>query len=440
MLRAPALALLLLCLAVPAHAQSPEAPLSSEAPAAFAAGAKQTPVRIQVETPRSGEAVRNRVHMAPIRGTAAAAGEKPARFDVVIALDVSQSTREASGVDVDGDGVVGINPHHELLPPGTYPPEVVNTDPGDSILAGQVKAAQALLASLDPRRVRVALISFAGEVNPRTLERMRFDQQDAWLEQPLTDDYERVRKALPAILARGARGATNFAAGLRLAITELAGLSGAKSEHDPDSKKVVLFLTDGTPTFPIGKGVVSDPGDVEAAVNAARLAHQAGITINGYGLGPGALTYPLALTELSRVTLGTYTPIQNPGDIVAILQGVSFANIEDVVFTNLTTGDFSTDVQLAPDGSFSGFVPVQEGRNRVRVTALATDGSRGSVEVELDFQVSELSDRELALELERIRDRNKELRLLLERKRIEAFREREKQRKELEIRPEEIAE
>ena len=72
----------------------------------------------------------------------------------------------------------------------------------------------------------------------------------------------------------------------------------------------------------------------------------------------------------------------------------------------------------------------------MRVTALATDGTRGSVELDLTFKVAELSDKELALELERIRDRNKELQLLLERKRIEEFRESEKQRKELEVRPE----
>ena len=52
-------------------------------------------------------------------------------------------------------------------------------------------------------------------------------------------------------------------------------------------------------------------------------------------------------------------------------QGVSFANVEDVVFTNLSTGDFSTDVRLNPDGSFQGYVPVREGMNRVRVNALA---------------------------------------------------------------------
>ena len=196
---------------------------------------------------------------------------------------------------------------------------------------------------------------------------------------------------------------------------------------------MVLFLTDGVPTFPIGRGLVSDPGDIEAAISAAKLAHQAGITINTYALGPQALGFPHAVTEVARVSLGTYTPIQNPGDIIALLQGVSFANIEDVIFTNVTTGDFSTDVRLNPDGSFYGFVPVREGANRVRVTALATDGTRGEVEIEVLFGQAGLSDRELALELERIRRQNRELLLLRERQRIEEFRKRARKELELEV-------
>jgi hypothetical protein len=114
---------------------------------------------------------------------------------------------------------------------------------------------------------------------------------------------------------------------------------------------------------------------------------------------------------------------------------VTFANIDDVVITNLTTREVSYDVDLAPDGSFSGFVPVREGHNRVRVTALASDGSSGSVELDLLFEKSGLSERELALELGRIRDRNKQLMLLVERERIQRFRE--QQRKVLEFGTEE---
>jgi len=405
--------------------------LAGDAVAAASRPDPAKPVRIEIESPRDGEPVRNKVHQAPIRGSASTDAAGASSFDVMVVFDVSGSTKSASGVDVDGDGTVGINPHLELLDPGAYPPEVLSTDPDDTILAAEVRAAEVLLSTLDPERVRVGVISFSGEMNPVTGRRASHDQQDSWLEVPLTADFGQVRRALPGILARGPHGGTNFAAGIRLAITELAGLSGARSQPREGAKKVILFLTDGLPTFPFQSGSTADPGDTEAALTAARLAHKAGITINTYALGPNALTNPIAATEVARITLGTYMPVQNPGDIISFLQGVSFANIDDVVFTNLTTREVSYDVDLSPDGTFSGFVPVRVGRNRVRVTALASDGSSASVELDLDFETSGLTERELALELERIRKRNKELMLLVERERIQRFRE--QQRKQLEI-------
>lgn len=390
-------------------------------------------VRVVLRSPRTGEAVENRVHLAPLEGSALAPGQQPTRYDVMIVLDVSFSTRCASGIDVNNDGRVGLNPQLELLAPGTYPEDSCNTEPADSVLAAEVAGARRLVETLDPKRVRIGLITFSGDVDKQTGGRLDPNQSDAWLQVPLTDDSSQVQRALDAVLTRGPHGATNFSAGVRLAITELAGLTGAQSEPRKDAKGVILFLTDGIPTFPIGRAEDSDAGDVEAALGAARLAHQAGLTLHTFAVGPDALTNPVAATEMARLTLGTFTPVRNPGDIIAVLQGVSFANIEDVVVTNLTTGDFSTDVHLQADGSFSGFVPVREGRNRVRVTALATDGQSGSVEVDVDFRMAGLSERELAKELDRIRERNRQLQLLVERKRIEEFRARERQRKELQL-------
>jgi Mg-chelatase subunit ChlD len=388
-------------------------------------------VRISIDFPRPGQRVENRVDQAPIRGSASADGRQAAEFDVMLVIDVSGSTREPSGIDVNGNGEIGVNPRLELIP--GYPEDVVNTDPGDSIFEAQAAAARALVRSLDPARVRVGLAAFAGEVDPTTGQRRSPHQQDAWLEVPLTDDHAAVLRGIESVVARGPSGATNFAAGIRLAVTELSGLPGARSTRRPKAQPVVLFITDGVPSLPIGSGAVTDPGDVEAAISAAKLAQLAGIRINTYALGPHALSYPQAATEMARVTLGTYTPVQSPGDIVAMLQGVSFANVEDVVIANLTTGDFSTDVALKPDGSFSGFVPVREGRNQVRVTALSSDGSRGSVTLDLDFGRSQLTDLELARELERIRRMNRELLLLKERRKIEDFRQREKKGLELEV-------
>ena len=397
--------------------------------------AEEERVRILIDDPAPGVVVESQVHQARISGNAIAEGDEPLLYDVMLAIDVSASTGAASGVDVDGDGMVGENPLLELLPPTAYSNESLSSDPQDSVLHAEIAAARGLMGRLDPRRVRVGVISFAGEVDPKTGMRKHLEQQDAWVDAPLTSDLAQIDRTLDAIIARGARGATNFAAGVRLGIRELSGLGGARSQARPEAKKVILFLTDGAPTLPSGRGNRIDVGDSEAAVRAAQVAHRAGITINTYALGPGALTYPQVVTEMARVSLGTFTPVQNPGDIIMLLQGVSFANVEDVVFSNLTTGDFSTDVRLNPDGSFQGYVPANEGPNRVRVIALASDGTRGAVEFEFVFKRSELGDRDKLRELEEIQRQNKALELRRLELEIKAFRE--QQRKEIILTPEE---
>lgn len=397
-------------------------------PALAATDLDASAVNIEIMSPQPGEIVKNRVHMAPVRGAARSGSGEPVDFDVLVVLDVSNSTRYPSGIDIDEDGEIGFNPHDELIAPGTYPDEVVCSDPEDTILAAEVRAARYLVEVLAAGRTRVGIVAFSGEVDPETGRQVSRDQKDAWVEIPLTMDFDAVYQKLDQVLELGPHGATNYAAAVQLSVIELAGLPGAKSERRQGAKKVVLFLTDGVPTFPFGKGVVADAEDTEVAINAARLARKAGITINTYALGRHALASPVAVMEMARMTIGSYTPVRNPGDIVSFLQGVSFANIDDIVITNLTTSEISYDVQLAPDGSFSAFVPVREGANRVQVTALASDGGERSVELDLAFEKSGLTERELALELERIKARNKELLRLIERKRIQQFRARQQKR------------
>ena len=385
----------------------------------------QGDVEVRVESPEDGALVKNKVHMAKVRGQAQAGTEGWLAFDVMLAIDVSYSTRQPSGIDVDEDGETGFNPQQELVPPGTYADDVVCSDPDDTILMAELRAARVLLAELDPARTRVGVLTFSGATDPETGLRTP-GQKDAWVQVPLTDDFGAVLRALDAIGAEGPQNATNFAAGVRLAVSELVGIGQAESEPREDAKKVVLFLTDGEPSLPVGRGAVSDPGDTEAAISAARLARKAGVTINTYALGRFALAKPVAVSEMARLTVGIYTPIRNPGDIVQFLQGISFANVDDIVITNLTLREVSYDVSLAPDGSFSGFVPVKPGRNEIKVTALASDGTEASVELGFDFEEAGLSERELARELERIKKRNKELLRLVERERIQKFRERQR--------------
>jgi hypothetical protein len=405
---------------------------------AIASPAPPAGIRVVVQSPSPGATIRAKETVVEVRGTAIAAGEEGQRFDVVIALDVSGSTRFPSLVDVDGDGVVGENPQEGLYAPGEYGPDVRNTDPDDSIFAAEIAAARALLSSLSPGRTRVGLVTFSGEADPDTWEQVRPDQRNARLEVPLSSDFARVKQGLEEIARRGPEihGATDFSAGIRLATTELAGLPGAVSPRGPEAQKVILFLTDGRPTFPFGRSDVEDAGDVEAAIQAARLARAAGVRINTYGLGEGAVSKPLAATEVARLTLGSFTPVLEPGAIVAALQAVSFSNVEDVAVVNLTLREDTPDVRLNPDGSFEAFVPVREGPNRLLVNALASDGSVANVELAVNFQTAESEGAMRERELRELRQLNTELLRQVEAERVRRERRRQRVEKELEIRGE----
>ena len=397
--------------------------------AAIARAAREEPAQVQVvvREPGAGSTVRWRFDMVRLAG-AAQTGASLASFDVILVVDVSASTQYPSGIDVDQDGELGVKGYEPLIPGMKAEP---NTDPGDSILAAELEAAARLLQILDTERVRVGVVSFSGFAHPVTL---LADPREpaAWVDQPLTSDFEAVRQALEAIRLRGPAGGTDMQAGIKAAVTELAGLEGAVSEPRQGAQRIILFLTDGRPSLPFGKVNVVDPGDVESAVQAAELAAQAGIRINVYGLGPDAidLDYPSAATRMSQVTRGVYVPVRTPGDVVAALPGVSFTNVEGVEAVNLTTGQFAerTDVELRPDGSFQAFVPVQPGLNRIRVRALASDGGRGSADLDITFLHQDLSDNELGQELDRVRARNRDIQLSVERRKQEALREEQAKR------------
>jgi len=97
------------------------------------------PVTVRIDSPATGETVKSKVHLAAIRGSAQSGNGGPVDFDVMLAIDVSHSTRFPSGADVDEDGETGFNPHEELIAPGTFAPDVVCSDPDDSILAAELR-------------------------------------------------------------------------------------------------------------------------------------------------------------------------------------------------------------------------------------------------------------------------------------------------------------
>jgi hypothetical protein len=327
-------------------------------------------LRIDVEYPPAGAVIRDSACGVFVAGRAGVRGEGHA-FDVVIVIDTSRSTIEPALGDIDGDGEVG----KAMLGPVGSNYEVRCTDPGDTILAAELAAARSLLRGLDPRDTRVALVTFAG-VAPE--EQHWFSRsKPARTVQPLSADFDRVERALDQVGSSEPEGSTHMAAGIDQATLELLGLTGARSDTNPRSEKVVFFFTDGQPTLPYGPARMAD--NVREVRLAASRAGEAGIRIHSFAIGREALEGPLASVEMAERTHGFFTPIRHPADLVDVVGEVSevnFANLDEVSLRSLTTGAPAELFRTTADGAWAGFVRMQTGANQIEVSARASDGSQ----------------------------------------------------------------
>lgn len=402
------------------------------------------PVMLAIEHPPD-EVVLGGDGGAFVAGRAIARRSAGLATDVVFAIDVSSSAGAPSGIDVNGNGIVGARPDLQgggLLGRGSV-------DPGDSVLAAEVAAVRRFLAQLDPRHTRVGLVTFAGEMRGG-----RIADDSAMSELALTREYGDLHRALDRVLARGPRGATHMAAGVDRARIELLGLRGAFSQGDPGTQKIMVFVTDGVPTLPFPG---SEAQNVRAVLEAAARARAAGIRVIAYGVGPSALEDPLALVDLARITGGTFTPVRDPTRLSDLLAEADLAEIAELEVRNATLGATAQAVDRGADGSFGARVPLRVGRNEIEVSARAADGGTTARRITVHFapdapapalppgllarrnrtlelHLTALRRERIEAEQERIDALRRELRLEVERERAAALERAERQRRRLEIR------
>ena len=359
--------------------------------------------RVQILSPKDGSRVTQEQNSVLISGKVATDLGRSPNVDIVFVIDISGSTSQYAGADFgdmgplpDNSGSFGLGRPQISIGGmggiGIGQPSFRNLR--NSILAAEVAASRRLLLQLNSETTRIGVVTFG---------------EGAQVLQPLTNDFERVRRVLDDILRAGPYGGTNMAEGIRAAITELMGLG--KSEKKTDTIKVEFLLTDGFPTMPIGGGRRAAPEDTDFAINAARLAGKAGIKVHVFALGEEALSYPRAAVGIAKASGGTYTPVSRPADVLAVVENISLVGVDYVQVVNQTTGQKATQLRLAADGFFSSAVPVAEGRNQIDVFARASDGSTKRDSVSIFYQ----SGNQRSLDLEVFLEREKNLKLEVER-------------------------
>ncbi len=303
--------------------------------------------------------------------------------DVAIVIDLSASTRLRSGVDVNENGVVGkASPEIREDYWGAASPELLCDDPGDTIAAAEIAAVRRLLKLLNPERTRVALIAFGDR---------------AELAAPLVATRPEVEAALDRLDGRhGWYGGTNYAAALELARDSLLD---APADGKAGRKRSILFLSDGYPTLP-----PPEPNPGRSAIAAARGAGEKDVRIHSFALGPEAVRGRDVLDLVSRVSKGTLTEIERPGEVLFHLPAVELSEVAEVRLLNQTSGQSGRAIRLLADGSFDGFVPLVRGRNLLRVTAIGIGGGTQVVERSVFYEPTAGQQREVELEVSRLRE------------------------------------
>jgi hypothetical protein len=355
---------------------------------------------VQILSPKDGSRITQEQNSVLVSGKVVTDLGRSTNVDIMFVIDISGSTSQYAGTDFgdlgqlpDNPGSFGFGrPQIGIGGIGMGQPPVRNLR--NSILAAEVAASRRLLLQLNSQTTRIGVVTFS---------------EGAKVLQPLTHDFERVRRVLDDILRTGPYGGTNMAEGIRLAITELMGL--AISEKRPDAIKVQFLLTDGFPTMPIGGGRRAAPEDTDFAINAARLAGKAGIKVHVFALGEEALSYPRAAVGIAKASGGIYTPVSRAADVLAVVENISVVGVDYVQIVNQTTGEKATHLRLAADGFFSSAVPVVKGRNQIDVFARASDGSTKRDSVSIDYQPGN----QRSLDLEVFLEREKNLKLEVER-------------------------
>src|SRR5882724_3205998 len=355
--------------------------------------------KVQILSPKEGSSITQQQNSILISGKVASQAARSENVDIMFIIDISGSTSQYAGVDF---GDFGQLPDSSSSSGFGWPQITIRgfglgrlpiRNLRNSILAAEVGAARRLLVQLNSQTTRAGIITFS---------------EGARVLQPLTRDFDHVRRVLDSVLAAGPNGGTNMVEGIRTGISELMGFGS--SEKRPEAVKAEFLLTDGFPTLPIGRGRVT-PEDTDLAINAARLAGKAGIKVHVFALGEEALSYTRAAVGIAHESGGTYTPVSRAADVLAVVENISVVGVEYVQTVNQTTGQKATETRLAADGFFSSAVQVVEGQNQIEVIARASDGSTGRDSITVYYQ----SGNQKSLELEVFLEKEKNLKLQVER-------------------------
>jgi hypothetical protein len=155
-------------------------------------------------------------------------------------------------------------------------------------------------------------------------------------------------------------------------------------------------------------------------------------------------------------TDGYFTPVRHPGDLADVVEEVNIANLESVDLQNHTTKKPARYFRATADGSWAGFIDLDNGKNLLNVKAIADDGATADKDFDVRLEpnaksppvpkelaarrnhlleecLRDLKRRRVTAEQDAAEKVRRELELDIEKEREKAKQQADQQRKELEL-------
>jgi hypothetical protein len=325
---------------------------------------------LQVTAPGEGELLRSSLPLIELRGRI---GRGPrGGHDVVIAIDQSQSSLLPTGLDLDGDGVIGTLKRGQRRDATRGPFVYWTTDRDDVVIHGEVLAARRLIDALDPERARVAIVSFSGNARTRGPLGTVADAHRALDALSITADY--TGSNMSAALRHGARvlasGPTVAASGPTVAEdgAEAPGAGVARQ------RAVFLMLSDGVANAPLNERAAR-----ARARAAARALREMDIPIFAFEIKNEEDDDPGLLGELAELSDGRHVYVDDPAALRFELPERSFARVERVEIRNRTARRDARAIRVFPGGAFDAFAPLVPGENHLEIEAYLPGGTALSI-------------------------------------------------------------
>ncbi|MAJ59787.1 MAG: hypothetical protein CL936_06680 [Deltaproteobacteria bacterium] len=208
-------------------------------------------------------------------------------------------------------------------------------------------------------------------------------------------------RAESRILDQKGAAAPSWVSGLDQAMASLGATQA------PEARQTILSILDAAAAYPLGRAAGSSPGHRQRVLSAVERAAQSGIALEFLVIGAPERDLPELAGQVrakirSAGSGGSVAAIPDSEALTPSVLALRVLSLREVRVENLTTGGVADPLEWDASGQFKGRIPLQAGRNLLRVRARLSGGEELTADFERGFDPSALRQKLRAEERARI--------------------------------------